>query len=247
LLIDYDNWAMVTPSNPVEASLRIAVGAGIDALMNASPDIETMRVRIYGGWVEDARLTNRASEIASVFPVVSPFPFSNSDRRVVHGDIVLANELVSHPSFNLGDTYKRRVGPPRLRLSNAPVPDGCINDSLCPARILTQFTRNKGKSCPTRSCPVTSASAFVVHEQKMVDTMLACDLLELVTDVTICAIALLTSDVDLIPPLVQSGTKTDVPILLISNSKEWNEDLREKLSHIGVTCVGRIQEVEDES
>jgi hypothetical protein len=240
--MDFDNWYRVGLTTGIDTVLQNAVFGSMSELLQLEPTIEHVSVRLYGGWTEDGLLTDLASEVAAALAVVDPFPAAyEKDWRVLHGEVELARRLLCAPEIDLGDTATRRAGPPRLRLSSNP-PEGCLETAQCPARILYRFTKTKSKTCPTPECPVTSGTAFIVREQKMVDSLLVCDLLEALRRPNIVAVALLTSDFDFTPPLVQAALERRIPILLLSNMPSWTRDQITTLEGLGIHYRGPLTE-----
>lgn len=200
VLVDYDN---VFRGSVGESELRHELNRLVGLAVDESSDEIQIVVRLYGGWTAGGALSRRGSEVARTASMADPFPMIIR-KRVIRGSVELARSLISDPSVIFDDTYRRRTSPPRLRLSGSP-PMGCAEDDTCPAKILMSFTKGPGRTCPSAVCSVSSASAFVVHEQKMVDTMLTCDLMQGAQDAEVVAIFIVSDDTDFIPPLVASA------------------------------------------
>lgn len=239
-LVDYDNWSRLTPSESVEVTLGRIIRITTAELLRVAPSTTAIRIRLYGGWIHEGALTDLGSSVAQSAESLNPFPMPHrTEPRLVHGDVRLARSLLSTPSVELGDMFHKRTGPPRLRLSATPTPGGCVADpDVCPARILARFTRSTSRVCPAPNCPVTSQSAFEIREQKMVDTLLACDLLSLANDSNVGAVAVMTSDTDFLPPIVQGRVTGHVPILVISNHTSWTELQIQVFRQLGVVHLG---------
>jgi hypothetical protein len=94
----------------------------------------------------------------------------------------------------------------------------------CPAKILQKFTTRPTRSCPVEACPVTAFTAFTTREQKMVDTMMTCDLLDLAHDEDVIGLAVVTADSDLLPPLIHARSLGRCPAMLITNLPYWTSD-----------------------
>lgn len=239
-LIDFDNWYRATPSASVEAVLRHCINEVTRELVELSDHVSYVLIRIYGGWIEGGVLTAIGSDVAAASAAADPFPVAVGDsRRIVHGELELAQRLSIAPHIDLGDTSRRRGGPPRLRINGSPLPSGCLEalDS-CPARILQKFTQGPRRSCPVDSCPVTAETAFLTREQKMVDTMMTCDLLDFVNDEDVIAIAVVTADSDLLPPLLHAKSLNRGSLLLVTNLPYWNADQVSLVRSCGIEYRG---------
>ncbi len=239
-LIDFDNWYQATPAAMIQPVLAQCLSEVTRELVSLGPYVEFVLVRLYGGWTENGTLTARASEIAAAIAVVDSFPMPlPAGDRIVHGEVVLAQGLYIAPHVDLGDTSRRRIGPPRLRINGAPLPVGCLEHlESCPAKILQKFTKTPSKSCPVESCPVTATTAFVTREQKMVDTLMACDLLDLTHDEDVVAIAIVTADSDLLPPAIHSRSLNRCKTLVMTNRPNWSQEHRDLLSRHGIEYRG---------
>lgn len=220
VLVDFDN---VTRSGglPNATEMRHGLLEHVRTALHMDADVEWVTVRFYGGWRQADALSRSASDVlglvalAGIFPMVIPRTL-----RVVRGVVGLATELLSAPRVPLGDTLRRRSGPPRVRLSQTPFPSGCaLAHQDCPAKAVARFTKAAGKVCPSSTCNVTAGAAFQTNEQKMVDTLLAADLLHLVNEPHVTGVLVVSSDTDLLPPLVQAAQRHQAPVANLSDNR----------------------------
>jgi uncharacterized LabA/DUF88 family protein len=156
-------------------------------------------IRIYGGWYEEDMITRQAEEltveIQRDFPTVIRvssngviIPFSTSAD--------LAMSLLQEPSTHLFRTYRRKERPWNVRVeSKAAV--GCEEDS-CVLPLMKKMLKHG--SCPKEGCSIHRTDLLYRHEQKIVDTMLACDMVH-ATDREYSKLILVSDDDDFIPPL----------------------------------------------
>lgn len=221
VLIDFDNFA--PPARGLnESALSHALQACLHRALEVHPNADSMEVRLYGGWMSGGLLSRRGSEVAALVSQIDPFPIVLPGKRILRGSLTLATTLWGDETV-FDDTYRSRGAVPRLRLAGTPVPEGCHEDiKTCPARILKQFTQSAQKACPTHQCPVTAELAFVAHEQKMVDTMLACDLLEMASNGEYSGVSVVTADTDLTPPLLHAARRHATRLQLISPINNWS-------------------------
>ena len=94
-----------------------------------------------------------------------------------------------------------------MRVNTNILSSTCDNNAeICPAKILNKFTKTKNKRCPVSGCNLTNQDLFVSIEQKMIDTMLSCDLLTYCKEDNVKIILLISDDTDFFPPLVLGST-----------------------------------------
>lgn len=239
-LVDFDNWYRATPSAQIAPVVAHCISEVTSALLQLGTGIDYILIRLYGGWTENGTLTPLASEVAAGVAIANSFPIAlRSEERIVHGEVSLARSLSIAPHVDLGDSSRRRAGPPRLRLTGTPLPLGCSSDAVtCPAKILQKFTKAPARSCPSPACPVTAETAFVTREQKMVDTLMACDLLDLAHDQEVVAIAVVTSDLDLLPPLIHAQSLKTSRLMLMTNLPYWSPEQIALVRQYGITFQG---------
>lgn len=221
VLIDFDNFA--PPGSGLnESSLSHALQTCIRRALEVHDGVARVEVRLYGGWMSGGLLSRRGSEVAALATQIDPFPLVLPARRILRGSLTLATSLWGDETI-FDDTYRSRGAVPRLRLAGTPVPEGCQEDrKTCPARILKQFTQSAKRMCPATQCPVTAELAFVAHEQKMVDTLLACDLIEMASNGQYSGISVVTADTDLMPPLLHAARRYTTRLQLISPMNNWS-------------------------
>ncbi|MDM8552135.1 hypothetical protein QUF72_18770 [Desulfobacterales bacterium HSG2] len=133
--------------------------------------------------MENGSLTNLASRIQQALSSFDFFPLYNRAERIfTEGETELVTRLISMPDLQWDNTAITRSGIPRLRVVSG-LPSGCAGtNETCPVRILFRFSKKRTKKCPVPGCPVTNQEAFRIVEQKMVDTMLSCDIVALSED-----------------------------------------------------------------
>ena len=244
LLIDFDN--LMPPGDGQDVSpAQHRLLRCISEVLEQSPEIDFLQVRLYGGWRSGGLLSRRGSDVASILPQLDPFPSGRANGSILRGSLDLATSLIGQLGLEFDDTYRRRGSVPRLRLSGAAVPDGCSNHVAdeCPARILKQFTRGPGRICPVTTCAVTAAEAFVASEQKMVDTLLTCDLLELATDPSVRHIAVVSADTDFVPPLLLARRRSEAVVQLLVPMSGWSPGNTALLSE-GEVTVTEMEELD---
>lgn len=236
-IVDLDNWHEVDASRPIDVTLREVVAEVTGKLLEVEPDVRFVSIRLYGGWTELGSFSQSASQVAAHLLAVDPFPIP-LDGRLVHGEIHLATGLSIDPTVEIGDLCRLRKGPPRIRLAGGPRPDACADHESCAAKALQRFTSKASRICPTEGCAVTAREAFATRQQKMVDTLMACDLLDFAHDVDVLAISVVTADTDLMPPLLHALVLGRQTILLQTNLPYWPPAQLATLRQCGLIYVG---------
>lgn len=235
VLVDYDNF--IPPNTRgLGPDLVVHEIVSIIRLMRQRySSIEEFRVRLYGGWYSDGTLSVAGSHVAQAIPPGAVFPMvDHGDGTIIRGEVELVDSLLAAPHLRFLETYRRRAGLPRIRLatSDSNVAGCTQSDGGCPVVALRRFSRKKSSTCPIEGCRVTSDQAFVVHEQKMVDTLLVCDLLEGVRS-AVGAIAAVTSDSDLLPALTAATTAVEGRLLVIGSRSLWADEHVAMLRSLG--------------
>lgn len=231
MLVDYDN--AFPPSRGLDSpEFRHVLIEYVRIAQRVHPGLEELWIRLYGGWTTDDVLSRRGSEVASLAATADPFPIF-ADTGVIRGRVELARSLVSDPGLVFSNTYRRRGSVPRLRLAQSP-PEGCAEHENCPATLLMRFTKTNRKQCPADTCGVVAGEAFVVHEQKMVDTLMSCDLLEAAGDARLKGVLVVSDDTDFVPPLVYAARARANAVHLVSPGGTMSAEFTDLLRVRGV-------------
>ena len=145
-------------------------------------------------------MTKRAQELAVAisndFPAIIRVPNQTGKIASFAANAELAVAMMEEPSHHLFGTYRRKGKPANLRVQQ-PAEVGCT-DPACPLPMAKRLL--KTGSCPISSCAVTAAELVYRHEQKIVDTMLACDMVYAPTQ-DYNQLILVSGDDDFLPPL----------------------------------------------
>jgi len=241
-IVDYDN---VLPRGSTSGSDQQTAVRRLKEIVETiihATNVSNVQIRLYGGWTTDGRMaTDSASRAMFAAAEANPFPLPSAAGTVVHGDIVLATSLLSYPTYDLPDTYRRKLSPPRLRPSGpGSRPIGC-NEAVkgCPAAVLARFTRKGSKVCPVDDCAVLCSEAFISAEQKMVDTHMVADILHASGDGDHDFIATVTGDTDIVPALLQSAVlETNCRLALMPVDDRMPAMFITLLEELGVEILG---------
>lgn len=196
VLIDYDNLTALFQRMSLR-TLALRIQATADQQCSTLNDIF---IRLYGGWYGPAGLTNKgtrlAQEIRLTFPLL--MPVAGSQIRRIHCEI--ASSLVASRGFVLPNTFRERPGiRGKLRL----IPHkSCVNSALCTAAHVVHWSNGR---CPEQGCQVTAKEVFAYYEQKLVDTLLCCDLIALANQSPTVATFVISDDDDMVPAFLMAG------------------------------------------
>jgi hypothetical protein len=175
---------------------RCLLTTNIPTMMNTG----RCEVRIYGGWYEGTTLTPLAqriiAELAQDFPTVLTFRNQSGNFGKLYIAAELARSIEAEPSHHLFNTLRTK-STPRTIICEHPATKGC-SDPACPLSCLPTLF-NTG-NCTKHGCSMQLEDLMYRREQKLVDTMLACDIIHaarLKCDFTM----LVSSDDDLLPAI----------------------------------------------
>ena len=192
ILIDYFN----LPS----ALLRLGITGLVESLhlklLSRFPDWGDTLVRLYGGWYNHAGLTRDGTLLVQDLTNDFPLIFRSPDGKIQHVRCEIASSLLRYPGELFVATFRPRHGmQPFLK---QPPPGECVNPNNCTISTVIHWSR---KGCPTPGCAVSSQDAFQCNQQKLVDTLLCCDLITLSADSS-NRIFVVSEDDDFIPALL---------------------------------------------
>jgi hypothetical protein len=193
VLVDYDN-LLPHLQNLTLAPLARKIAATIDQLL---PGVANILVRLYGGWYSEQGLTRNgtaiAQEIQRNFPMV--VAQGNVIVRRIHCEI--ASALIDFKTDVFMFTYRRRSGM-RSKIS-AILPSMCLQPKTCTLPAVYAWSRGR---CPEKGCPIVTEDVFSYAEQKLVDTLLCCDLLALANRRPGPPVFIVSDDDDIVPAYI---------------------------------------------
>ena len=197
IFIDYDNLLARHRSSGI---LNVATKALIQTPLSSQSGRGTCDIRIYGGWYEGPTMTVRAQELAveigNEFPTIIRVPRQSGQVVALETTAALAVALMEEPRHHLFGTYRKKGKPKNIRVQT-PAAVGCT-DSSCPLPMTKKLLESG--SCSLSSCAVTLSDLVYRQEQKIVDTMLTCDMVHAPTQ-GYQQLILLSGDEDFLPPL----------------------------------------------
>jgi len=212
ILIDFDNWIKKPLNQIPDKDLEFLFST---YLLNfiGNEVYDRIYIRLYGGWYKKNILTSKASELQMKLSQISIFPYINQQKRIIiRGNIEIVNSSLNLPELIWTNTYHERNGIPRLRINVDKTTSVCTeNSDKCPIKLLNNFTKHKNKRCSVLGCGNQHNEVFFTREQKMVDTLIACDLNYCSREKNIYNVQLVSDDIDHFPALIDS---MDIPAIL---------------------------------
>ena len=197
VLVDYDN---LLETQKLSGVLDVVTRALMQLPRRTNGLRGVCEVRIYGGWYEDETMTTLAQQISvniqNQFPTILRLPTDSAEQVLLHTTSELAVSLLEEPAYHLFGTYRKKGKPSNVRVQRPEIV-GCVAP-MCPLPAARKLIR-KGK-CPVETCTTVADDLVYRHEQKIVDTMLTCDLLYL-TKLGYEYLILVSADDDFLPPI----------------------------------------------
>lgn len=213
-----------------------------DIVRTTTHEIENLRyieIRLYGGWYRGDILTPRASMLQQYLSAIRIFPKIISDQVIIKGHIEIATTLIVSPNLLFENTLREKNGIARIRVKNEYMSAECSRSpNQCPVKILSKFTKDKSKVCGLNDCSVIHSEIIKGYEQKMVDTMMACDTLYIIQDENINGIFLVSNDTDIIPPLIQAKlTRQQGNVFLVHQTNYLPSQYQNILDQVQVQLI----------
>jgi len=207
VIIDFDNYFGSDMSIISSEDLELAFSEIVNLCETKFSEFDRVDIRLYGGWYYETTLTKQASTIQQLLYNVSVFPKVQGG-KAIQGSIEMIAELYDIPDFTWGYTHKETDGIKRVRINHECVDTVCKeNRPICPKFILYKFTDKKDKHCPVSGCANLQKNVFKGIEQKMVDTLIACDILSIADDENVKGILVISDDQDHLPSLALAKEK----------------------------------------
>lgn len=200
VILDYNNVFCQNYNLTVERRKSIMLSV-IRQIVIFHPSVDFIEIRIYGGWYQGFELTRAGSQVMSEHLTMELFPILTDDNTIIQGEQSIV-QSISEVDFIWYNTYREKQGLPRLIINREARKPICDEQrTRCPIHILESFARKASRICSVEGCLTNNSSAFVSMGQKMVDTMMVCDILTYSTKPDTQVICVLTDDVDLFPAL----------------------------------------------
>lgn len=207
IIIDFDNYFGSDLTKISSETLEFTFKEWVKLCENEFSDFNSIQIRLYGGWYKEATFTKLASQVQQMLSSVSVFP-KVANGKIINGKIELATTLHIKPDFVWLHTHKEKAGVNRIRINHECIDTMCAqNKDTCPKYILYKFTDGKKRKCHISDCDNLHKDVFKGAEQKMVDTLIACDIISVSQDENVKGIILISDDQDHLPSLALASEK----------------------------------------
>jgi uncharacterized LabA/DUF88 family protein len=197
VFIDYDN---LLPGHKASGILDVTTKSVLRTPIPIHAAKGTCDVRIYGGWYEGTAMTQLAQDVAvgiqKEFPNILRVPSISSKNIFLTATAELAVAMMEEPGHHMLDTYRKRQKAGSVKVER-PIDVGCT-ESGCPLPLAKKLI--KTGMCPISTCTVAKGSLVYRQEQKIVDTMLACDMIY-ASKLGYDRIIVVSGDDDFLPPI----------------------------------------------
>lgn len=197
IFIDYDN---LLPMQKSAGILDVVTKVLVQVPWDNATTRGSCEVRVYGGWYEGNQITRMAEQLTvrlqDEFPAIIRVPLGNNVTLSLKTTAELAVALLQEPDHHMFNTYRRKGKPANVKVQE-PVDVGCV-DTDCVLHQMKKLLQS-GR-CPKVGCSVSTCDLVYRIEQKIVDTMLTCDMIHSVDRVS-GRVILVSGDDDFLPPI----------------------------------------------
>ena len=200
VFVDYDNLGIYKSKK-----LADLVSVILDRIVgNISENRVSCCIRLYGGWYDEKGQSVEGKKVAMAL-----IENENSVQRFVgkHGQAVfikshveMASSILQKPDYDLFYTYRAKSKAYNVKVKKREEVNCTHGECLLP--ILSKFLKN-GK-CPRAGCTVDDPTLIWRNEQKLVDSMIACDMVYS-ANIRMSYIVLVSDDDDFVPVLLALG------------------------------------------
>lgn len=207
VIVDFDNFFPQQMSEYNSTQLETFFNLRIQEILAVHPETERIDIRLYGGWYKNNGYSNKASELQTILQSISIFPLLIENNKKVDGVIELAEHMNGVP-YVWTNTFQEKAGLQKVRIDWTKTGESCTHASpSCPVKILSNFIRNRNHQCSNSGCSTIHSDVFFRREQKMIDTMMTCDIMSFSEESDVNSIYIISDDTDLFPAIALSRTK----------------------------------------
>ncbi len=235
VIIDFDNFFKIKESS-FDRSFNFIIKEIIKDIVHEAVSGHDIRIRLYGGWYTNSIFSDSASVLAKKLSDVNIFPYIKGKKKI-SGSITIASTLLDIPNYVWDNTYKEKSGIKNLRVNKSLMSETCSQNShMCPPKMITKFTRKHNKECPVENCSNTHGEIFIGMEQKMVDTMMVCDIMSCIDEDLVKEVVVASNDTDLLPSLLlcKLKSKENKSVTLLNTKKSFEQKSSSILSSYGI-------------
>jgi hypothetical protein len=241
IIVDFDNYFGTDLSKTSSEDLEFAFKEFISYAEKEFTQFNSIEIRLYGGWYRGTILTAQASILQQLLFGVTVFPKIKMD-KIIRGSVNMVSSLYEIPEFTWGYTHKEADGMKPVRINFDKVDVICdSNRPNCPKFILNKFTKSKDKTCAVDGCFNIQKNVFKGIEQKMVDTLIACDIVSISDVENIAGIIVVSDDQDHFPSMALAMKRQEFKkesdfegILLLFQNEQKVEFVKEFLEPFSI-------------
>lgn len=200
VLVDYDNLGIYKLNK-----LGDLVSIILDRIAGAISETRvSCCIRLYGGWYDEKgqSVEGKKVSMALMGNENSVQRFVGKDGQVVFikSHIEMASSILQKPDYDLFYTYRMKSKAYNIRVKRRE--DVNCRHEECLLPVLSKFLKS-GK-CPRDGCPIDDPMLVWRNEQKLVDSMIVCDMVYS-ANIKMAYIVLVSDDDDFIPALLALG------------------------------------------
>ena len=244
IIVDFDNFFGTDLSSTSPEDLEFAFKEFIVVAESNFEDFDYLQIRLYGGWYKETILTTQASLLQQLLFSVNLFPKIKGG-KVLRGSVEMVSSLYEIPEFTWGYTHKEVDGMKPVRINFGQIDLICdSNRPTCPKFILNKFTKKKDKSCAVDGCFNIQKNIFKGIEQKMVDTLIACDIVSIATQENIAGLIVISDDQDHFPSMALAMKKKELNhndnfqgVLLLFKNEQKLEFVKDFLNPFNIKII----------
>lgn len=231
VIIDFDNYfrgSFMTITQ--EQYINLFTNVIDDILQKHDNNISEILVRLYGGWYQDHNLTNMASDVQTKVQQIDLFPIIRGNKKYDGSIEVVSTQYgLSEVWYN---TLQEKAGIPRLRIDEKHQDNACEQrKNICPVHILQKFLQKKTTICKNPGYNTEHRKVFYRREQKMVDTMMTCDIITYSAEEDVTSLYIVSDDIDLFPGIAISKVKNNsIDINLLVRTHKTKQAYQQILS-----------------
>ena len=209
VIIDFNNYFRGSIVDiTLEQYKNLFINVIDDILQKHENDISEILVRLYGGWYQDHNLTNTASDVQTKVQQIDLFPIIREKKKYDGSIEVVSTQYgLSEIWYN---TLQEKAGIPRLRIDENHQDSACEQKkNIFPVHLLQKFLQKKNTICRNPGCSTEHSKVFYRREQKMVDTMMTCDIITYSAEEDVTSLYIVSDDIDLFPGIAISKVKNN--------------------------------------
>lgn len=206
VIVDFDNYFPKQMSEYPSERIETFFNTIISDIITNDAEISEIIIRLYGGWYQGNGYSRKASELQATLQGISLFPIIINTMRIV-GSLEMAEQMygVNHVWTN---TFQEKAGIQKVKIDWTRTGESCTHSApTCPVKILSNFIKNSSHHCSNTGCSTIQSDVFFRREQKIVDTMMTCDILSFSEESDVNIIYVISDDIDLFPSIALSKAK----------------------------------------